>query len=1431
MLFLLIAAILILPTILKKNDIYLKSLSYQFPGSISVKQFELDKPNFKLKIEQLELDLDFTSLLKGKFIGNGLRANGVNIFVQPTDSPFSYNSIPYLKFEEVDFKNASLLVLSGVDSIYMEYPDLKVDGLLWNDSIQINTLTYKNGLYYSSKHSPEQVTDSAQNSAIKVPSGVPLFKVNRLELIDNKVVIKNTKNVNTVKAINLTLHGWNNPSGSDLELQHLECVLQDSLEIKLRSDQLEVNNLKGAGVHHLKLELAGVQLNLNELSVKDFDSGKRIYCKIESSRISPSLVKLFTKNASIFKNDAADFRMEGSIEYAHDSLMIETFSISTLSHTNLHIKGNIARLGKENNMNIQIDPICISGQELSRIFNFAIPESFKNIQACNRILLKGKPDELELIGHFNINRTNFSLNAGLIKSRKNNWFVDFIIQSKEIQLADLLQKQDNAVKIYSASLKSRINLNNISGLSILHAELTCDSIRNNTLILKEPLVHASVTKKEYSLLIESKKQFWKLSLNGSIEENNFNSSEIIGSLVINDLGFVNQQFSHHAFSTQFKAFYKLGQDSITALAKFNQTKITSNENKTSELKNTKIEFFKWINDYQVDIQSENKTVLNTKFDAGLFQWFSHPSRRLDSIPNFYFKSSIQIDSGFTEALFGQKIQADLELVEIEAKRGQLKSNINIPYLSAFETKLIGLKSESLIENNESYSHFELFKVNNPMIQIDSIYSHINETTIDSFVYTFQAKLPSINQEVSFAGGIVDKKNKLLFYYDNNNILQFGEQQWVNMKGNKVEFDLGSKAFEGELNLSNEDQKINFESHDGNLSLVLEKFKLGAFAKLFFKEPIVHAELNLSTRYSITSNSLNIDGVLKNMDVDSVDLGLCQFNGFYSPNKSHFEVHSESSSWMVEARGSKEGNKSEAELKLNKLNLNKLDSVLTIFSQDYKLAGNITGFLKYNSSNEKPMSGELDFNRVHLHSNLLGTGAKIHNQQIKLTDERIVFSKFEILDETDQHLDLNGFIDFSNNGNVNLSVVTNSFYILNNNDIDSRIQGKLQISSDLKMRGSLNDLEVSGNLSTLKGGNIFYYNKKNVSLQNNQEIVNFISFSEQDKKPKIKLKRNKERPINWNVDLNIGHTDVFVLLSKSTQEFAKFKATGDLKLKKGKGNEPELFGDILSKEGKVFYNLPFVSKVDLDLKLAKASWKGDVRDPIINFKGVETFRVTPNDMSSEFSDKTNKVPVYVSIGISDKSVKNLEMDFDISSGNADVQNMLTALPADTKESYALSMLVHGRVNNESKNITSVMEPIVKKMNEISRRNIKNADLSFHVDNTGNQNTDGSVNPDKIGYNFSKALYNEKLKVSVGGNFDVGPTTEASKSSPLGTIQLEYQLKEEPNMTIQLKRENSYRGPIEGQVDESSIILNFNKKFDNIFLLKPASKKDSLHQNKN
>ncbi|MFT6245509.1 MAG: hypothetical protein ACJAXI_002281 [Crocinitomicaceae bacterium] len=188
----------------------------------------------------------------------------------------------------------------------------------------------------------------------------------------------------------------------------------------------------------------------------------------------------------------------------------------------------------------------------------------------------------------------------------------------------------------------------------------------------------------------------------------------------------------------------------------------------------------------------------------------------------------------------------------------------------------------------------------------------------------------------------------------------------------------------------------------------------------------------------------------------------------------------------------------------------------------------------------------------------------------------------------------------------------------------------------------------------------------------------------------------------------------------------------------------------------------------------------------------------------------------------KNLDDFDIEFDIRSEDQSVQSVLAPLTDETRSTYAMNMMVYGRVNaNGNEDPYLGYQQIVDKLNEISRRNFNETELSFHIAKDSKEVTTLEDLYNSLGYNFSKKLLKDKLRVTIGGSLDLN-NSEGSNSELLEKIKVEYNLLKKPDLNLQLSRDNSYKGPIEGQVDQSSVGVSVNFEFDNIFRRKKRKK---------
>src|SRR6185312_1742391 len=162
----------------------------------------------------------------------------------------------------------------------------------------------------------------------------------------------------------------------------------------------------------------------------------------------------------------------------------------------------------------------------------------------------------------------------------------------------------------------------------------------------------------------------------------------------------------------------------------------------------------------------------------------------------------------------------------------------------------------------------------------------------------------------------------------------------------------------------------------------------------------------------------------------------------------------------------------------------------------------------------------------------------------------------------------------------------------------------------------------------------------------------------------------------------------------------------------------------SNSGTVAYHVPMISDLRMTTAKAGVRWVGDAFKPLLSFNGSQIFRISPNEISSLWTNKTDRWPISVIAKVNDRPLNDLVLDFDLSSTNNQVSDWISSLPPDTREAYAVSLLIRGRINTGgTADVNILTQAMVSKMNEISSRNIKSADVSFYDESRGPNSTEG------------------------------------------------------------------------------------------------------------
>ncbi len=205
---------------------------------------------------------------------------------------------------------------------------------------------------------------------------------------------------------------------------------------------------------------------------------------------------------------------------------------------------------------------------------------------------------------------------------------------------------------------------------------------------------------------------------------------------------------------------------------------------------------------------------------------------------------------------------------------------------------------------------------------------------------------------------------------------------------------------------------------------------------------------------------------------------------------------------------------------------------------------------------------------------------------------------------------------------------------------------------------------------------------------------------------------------------------------------------------------------------------------------------------------------------------------------------LNFDIDLNANNAivsqdvisKVDNALTTLrdnPSDLNK-QVFSLIVLGRFmsanpfeslsgggGTEALVRNSVSSFLSAQLNRLASDLITGVELDFNLTSEDDYSTGAAQTRTDLNIGVSKMLLNDRLKVSIGSNFEVEGNSRPGEASNniAGDIQLDYQLSQDGRYFARFYRKNQYQVTLQGQFVETGIgfIINMDyNRFKEIFM---------------
>jgi len=555
------------------------------------------------------------------------------------------------------------------------------------------------------------------------------------------------------------------------------------------------------------------------------------------------------------------------------------------------------------------------------------------------------------------------------------------------------------------------------------------------------------------------------------------------------------------------------------------------------------------------------------------------------------------------------------------------------------------------------------------------------------------------------------------------------------------------------------------------------------------------------------------------------------------------------------------------LNIDKVDLKALESVS--MGQIRQGSGTVTGQLSIKGAATAPkVLGDIKFNQVAFRANYVGSYFRMPNETISFTDQGINFNNFTVIDSLNKQATINGGIlttDYKN-FKFNMDIKTDNFRALNSTALDNdMIYGTVFLTSNIKVRGDLNQPSVNMTIKVEKGTKFFFaLPVADPSVIDQEGIVQFIDadaapFNGQKALNTDSISKAPVKGINLIANLQIDpEAELNVIVDPSNGDALKVRGDADLTATMDPSGKTSLTGRYEIKDGS--YNLSVGPLGKKEFKLVAGStivWTGDPMSANTNLTALYEVNAAPIDLlgdPTQTAAKT-KLPFQVYLMMKGELLKptiSFKLDLPENERGAlsgevytKLQNVNRNESELNKQVFALLALNRFIADNPFESLagggggvstlarSSVSKLLTEQLNNLASDLVGGVDINFGINSSEDYSTGSLEQKTDLEVGVSKKLLSDRLTVTVGSSFGLeGPQPQGQSSTNIaGNVNVEYALSKDGKYRLRAYRRNQNEGVIEGQIIETglgfALVVDYNK-FREIFHKRSRRDRDNQEQ---
>ncbi len=543
------------------------------------------------------------------------------------------------------------------------------------------------------------------------------------------------------------------------------------------------------------------------------------------------------------------------------------------------------------------------------------------------------------------------------------------------------------------------------------------------------------------------------------------------------------------------------------------------------------------------------------------------------------------------------------------------------------------------------------------------------------------------------------------------------------------------------------------------------------------------------------------------------------------------------------------NQIEASVKIDSLDFSLIEPLTHEYLNKFK--GYLSGKIDVVGDAERPdINGYVLLKNTTINPTAVNTDFNINDGKINVNNSLVSFDHLKIQDEDKNEAFIDGTINFSELTNpvFDIKLEADQFLLLNKSESSQgNYYGKVIADLDVMVTGNtLNPNIVLTTAFNNKSDFSYIVTSSEPKAATQDDVVLFIQDTTsvvQEDTTDLDLMAVDMKGMNVTTNISLtDQLDVTLVTDPASNEKLNIVGNGDLSLSIDPSGKQTLSGQYNIKKGYYTLRLYDVIKREFTIKEGSSlTWYGDVMNANANISAIYKVRtnalslmnVTQSELSSSESSAYNTtINIEVIMNLSG-NLLSPDIDFDIvladKNVNSNIESAITQLSNDESElnKQVLSLLVLNRfssnkasasttVSYEIENTArqSLSKLLSQQLNRFSNQYLKGVDVSFDIDSY-NQVVENQVNTrTDLSVDVSQNLFNDRLKLTVGGNVAVEENKQnggTSSSDLTGDFELEYKISKDGTYRVKAFNKTEYEDELNGDVTKTGLSFMFIKDF--------------------